>query len=53
MKLYKFQTVNENSIDALEHLKLYFATSDKLNDPTESMFHLLDFNPEDIYSPDS
>ncbi|NOJ09626.1 DUF2971 domain-containing protein [Vibrio splendidus] len=52
MKLYKFQTVNENSLAALSEFSLYFARSEQMNDPTENMFRLLEFNKNDMYSPD-
>ena len=42
MKLYKFQAVDDNSIKALKNFSLFFATPNILNDPTESMFRLLD-----------
>ena len=43
MNLYKFQTVNDRSINALKNFSLFFATPNKLNDPTEGMFSLLDY----------
>ena len=43
MNLYKFQTVNDWSINALKNFSLFFATPNKLNDPTEGMFSLLDY----------
>ncbi len=52
MKLYKFQTVNDFSIKALAYFSLYFSTPEKLNDPTEGMFRLLDHIPPDFYIPD-
>ncbi|HIF9215997.1 TPA: DUF2971 domain-containing protein [Photobacterium damselae] len=52
MNLYKFQTVNDNSISALSKLSLYFARTEQLNDPTENMFRLLAPNEDDKYSPD-
>lgn len=52
MKLYKFQTVNKYSLDALSKLSLYFARPGQMNDPTENMFRLLDSNSNDMYSPD-
>ena len=52
MKLYKFQSVNDNSISSLTDLSLYFSDSKQLNDPTESIFKLLDLDVSDKYSPD-
>lgn len=52
VNLYKFQTVNDNSMSALSELSLYFARTEQLNDPTENMFCLLDPNEHDKYSPD-
>lgn len=52
MNLYKFQTVNDYSIQALSELSLYFASSDQMNDPTENMFRLLEPDEHDKYNPD-
>jgi hypothetical protein len=52
VELYKFQTVNDNSLNALSEISLYFARANQMNDPTESMFKLLDYNKNDMYSPD-
>ncbi|WP_026960677.1 DUF2971 domain-containing protein [Aliagarivorans taiwanensis] len=40
MYLYKFQSLNENNLAALNAHSLYFAPLDRLNDPTENMFDL-------------
>ncbi|MCG9629121.1 DUF2971 domain-containing protein [Vibrio mediterranei] len=52
MNLYKFQTVNEYSLSALSEFSFYFARTEQMNDPTENMFRLLDYNKYDLYSPD-
>lgn len=52
MNLYKFQTVNSRSLEALVKSSLYFAETKKLNDATEGMFHLLSLYDEDKYLPD-
>lgn len=51
MNLYKFQTVNARSLEALLKHSLYFARADQLNDPTENMFQLLDVDYVDRYRP--
>ncbi|MEL0624686.1 DUF2971 domain-containing protein [Marinomonas arenicola] len=40
MNLYKFQTINNLSLEGLIKHSLYFARTDQLNDPTEGMFAL-------------
>ena len=52
MNLYKFQTVNGNSLSALLAQSLYFANAVQMNDPTENMFRLLEPNEADKYAPD-
>jgi len=42
--LYKFQSINNNSLSALIKHSLYFASPNKLNDPTEGLSDLTGFD---------
>jgi len=48
--LYKFQSINNNSLSALIKQSLYFASPNELNDPTEGLFDLTGFDGESDYS---